>query len=172
MDTDIHDEPRGPFSSEPRWCERSEDWIVSLREPRDWTRGARRIEAENARTPVRQAIDGAQWILALEDDWDEAGAAKYDPAVLRRAEAFLRESADWLDKTQGRVLVAPDIAPGPKGSIDLHWRLPRLELLLNVPANPAAPITFYGDDRHGFVIRGSAMEAGGPLFTWLTTNSQ
>jgi hypothetical protein len=55
----------------------------------------------------------------------------------------------------GRELPAPAILPGPNGSIDLHWKTPRFELLVNVPREEANPATFYGDDYGSLCIRGN-----------------
>jgi hypothetical protein len=32
------------------------------------------------------------------------------------------------------------------GSIDLHWKNDRFELLINVPRDPDSPMAYYGDD--------------------------
>lgn len=150
-------------------CEPLGEWLDSGL-VRDWTSSARRVGQSSPRSPIADAVEGARWILELEDDWDEAGALRYEEAVFERAAKFLRNSAAWLERTYGRTLPPPDIGPGPDGCIDLHWKLPHVELLLKVPP-ASAPITFYGDDRSGFVVRGSTVESGGPLFLWLTSSS-
>jgi hypothetical protein len=71
----------------------------------------------------------------------------------------------------GRELPVPKILPGPNASIDLHWKLPGFELLVNIPSDAAQPATFYGDDYRNSCIRGNlnpAEEVRG-LVVWLLT---
>ena len=156
-----------------RKCEPGGDWVVRSRGegPSSWLEAAiaqrRKAPSQSA---VEQAIASAHWILELEDDWDGQGSSRYAPAVLERASKFLMESADWLMKTQGGLLQAPDIGAGPNGSIDLHWRLPHFELLVNVPSDPSTPVSFYGDEEPGLSIKGTATTEGGPLLLWLAAH--
>jgi hypothetical protein len=67
---------------------------------------------------------------------------------------------------------APKIGKGPVGSIDLHWRTPGRELLVNIPPDVTAPADYYGDDRHGgHVVKGTLDPAEDNLWLlmWLTT---
>jgi hypothetical protein len=41
----------------------------------------------------------------------------------------------------------PVISAGPAGSIDLYWAVETYGLLVNIPAAPDQPSTYYGDDR-------------------------
>jgi hypothetical protein len=59
----------------------------------------------------------------------------------------------------GASFEVPYIQPGPAGSVDLHWKTSERELLINVPADPAESITFYGDDYGEGVLKG-AIEPG------------
>jgi hypothetical protein len=68
---------------------------------------------------------------------------------------------------------APKILPGPHGSIDLHWKMPKRELLINIPANPEEPGSYYGDDREEGTenaIRGKNLDVSANnewIFMWL-----
>jgi len=55
----------------------------------------------------------------------------------------------------GGELPSPKIQPGPEASIDLHWKMERFELLVNIPNDPSKPATFYGDDYGDLCIRGN-----------------
>ena len=70
-------------------------------------------------------------------------------ATLLRAVDLLVQGAIRLFAEDGVGVAVPDISPGPNGSIDLHWRRPGRELLLNVPAAPDEPAHYYGDDGDG-----------------------
>lgn len=48
----------------------------------------------------------------------------------------------------------PKISPGPAGSIDIHWKTPKKDLLVNIPGDRTAPAQFYGDDYGHLSIEG------------------
>ncbi len=94
---------------------------------------------------VDQEIERAsKAILGLEDNWDGEGSSAYSKATLDRAINFLKLHVSALIEESGKITV-PRILPGPDGSIDLHWRTAKLELLVNVPPNDGL-VSFYGDD--------------------------
>jgi hypothetical protein len=94
-------------------------------------------------------IERSRSMLELPDDWDEQGSPGYTEATWRRAVGFLVESASRFWSESGRAVSAPRIRKGPDGSIDLDWRSPGRELLVNIPAAPTEPATYYGDDGAG-----------------------
>ena len=49
----------------------------------------------------------------------------------------------------------PEALPGPHQSVDIFWKFPRYELLVNVPTNATDPLTYYGDDRGDSMVKGS-----------------
>ena len=79
-----------------------------------------------------------------------------------------------LHQSQKKYFDAPEILPGPGGSIDLHWKTDARELLINVPADPQDTISYYGDDRAEDTenaIRGKNIESSKNtewIFLWLT----
>lgn len=73
-------------------------------------------------------------------------------------------------KSRGIRLDAPDLLLGPDGSVDLHWKGAGYEMLVNVPADLSAPITYYGDDTLGNSAKGNiASGKNWGLLLWLTT---
>jgi len=116
------------------------------------------------------AIDASRRILDLADDWDDAGSPAFQEATWQKAADFLRRQAIALWDRRGLILPVPQILPGPASSIDIHWQSSRRELLLNVPSDNAAPITFYGDDyaqdKKKGQIENGALDLD--LFAWLT----
>lgn len=104
---------------------------------------------------LEHAIAASRSILDLSDDWDGEGARPFREATWLRAAAFLRDQAAQA-VTFGIRLPVPFIGAGPgDGSIDLLWRIEGFELLANVPEDPQAPVTFYGDDRGQEIARGA-----------------
>ncbi len=83
-------------------------------------------------------------ILGLEDNWNGEGSSACSKVTLDRAINFLKVHVNALIEESGKIIV-PRILPGPEGSIDLHWRTSKLELLVNVPPDDG-PVSFYGDD--------------------------
>lgn len=98
---------------------------------------------------VANAIESSRAMLELPDDWDGQGSPAYDEATWQRAADFLTTNAHCLLDEYGIAVEALKVRKGPLGSIDLHWRTPAPELLVNVPVAADEPIDFYGDDRHG-----------------------
>jgi hypothetical protein len=91
-------------------------------------------------------IEDSRCILDLNDDWDGEGSEGYKRSTWSRAIRFLCSNAERVWVNTGDVVSTPDITPGPRGSIDVHWRLPDRELLINFPADESKPGRFYGDD--------------------------
>ncbi len=111
------------------------------------------LELKSRREPVMlifnheidQEIERAsEAIMGLEDNWDGEGSSAYSKATLDRAINFLKLHVSALIEESGKIII-PRILPGPDGSIDLHWRTAKLELLVNVPPNDGL-VSFYGDD--------------------------
>jgi len=118
---------------------------------------------------LSREIQAAQKLLTLEDNWDGEGSPGFSKTTLGRAAAFLHRHMLWVWERYGVWLQAPRILPGPDGSIDMHWQTANYELLVNIPADPSAPATFYGDDYGRSSIKGafnpSVFNLG--LVTWL-----
>ena len=100
------------------------------------------------------AIQASRSLLDLPDNWDDEGSPAYAKSTWTRAVDFLLHNAERLWQDQGVVVSAPQILPGPDGSIDLHWRIKNHELLLNIPADPNLLADYYGDTEDGNAIKG------------------
>jgi len=120
---------------------------------------------------IREAIESSRFIYSLEAGLDGEGTEAYEKATWERATEFLSNLARWIFEKHDIIIDAPDIGPGPDGSIDLHWKTERYELLVNVPKDPASEASFYGDDYGKSTIKGtfklSAFNTG--LMMWLTS---
>lgn len=120
---------------------------------------------------ITAAIEASRSILALEDDWDGNGSERYDESTWKLATGFLAAQAAyvWSAKVKLRT---PDIAPGPKGSIDLVWQEEDFRLLINVP--PAATALGYWGQNKALTVKGTITDLGADhkeLFLWLTKRS-
>ena len=104
---------------------------------------------------IARAIESSRSLLDLPDNWDDADSPPVDRSTWERAVAFLERNAKWVYERFGIPMDAPDITPGPSGSIDLHWDYPHYEMLINIPADGTQMAGFYGDDRGSNYITGT-----------------
>lgn len=102
---------------------------------------------------LKTAIERAQSILALEDDWDDEGGTKYDEKTWISAMIFLANYAVTLFQDFNIKIAAPKIFPGPKGSIEILWEEPSYRLLINIAENGEDAL-FYADTNHSQVSEG------------------
>jgi hypothetical protein len=90
--------------------------------------------------PVAKAIEEAQPIT----DWDDNGALPIGHETWRKAIGLLMEYAGYIAEHYSLSLTAPQIDAVPDGSIDLFWKEPKAQLLINVKPE-AGVATYYGD---------------------------
>jgi hypothetical protein len=98
---------------------------------------------------LEAGIDSSRSLLDLDDDWDDAGSPGYEEATWQRAVTLLVSGVTRLWEDYGVRTDRADVLPGPRGSIDLDWRVRDHELLVNVPADQAQAVAYYGDDGTG-----------------------
>ena len=93
----------------------------------------------NDASKLESAIEASRWILALEEDWDDAGAMPYEESTWNIAVQFVRDvhaGSSWVLQMTDRMEISPPrILPGPEGSIDLIWDTPERSVLANVPTD-------------------------------------
>lgn len=114
------------------------------------------LPARNLNKKLLEAeIKRAKLLLELRDDWDGEGSPGYLEATIDRAIAFLNTHTERLSDMYGIQPPIPSIGPGPEGSIDIHWKQPTWELLVNIPADADKMAAFYGDNYGTQKIKGS-----------------
>lgn len=94
-------------------------------------------------------------MLELEENWDDEGSLPIAEATWVVAASFLRCQASVYWKHHLAVIPVPHITPGSDGSIDIHWKTDRFELLVNIGNGPEFPVGFYGDDYWRSKIKGN-----------------
>ncbi len=126
-------------------------------------------QAADPLSTINAAIDESRKLMDLPDNWDDEGSPPYSERTWRRATEFLRNHALWLWERHETVLEVPQILPGPNGGIDLYWKNENAELLLNIPADPAQPLTCYGDSKSGFKVSGPLSDSDYQrgLWSWI-----
>lgn len=116
------------------------------------------------------SIGSSRSLLDLPDDWDDAGAPGYLEATWQRAVTFLVSGVSRLWQEHRVRTERADVLPGPRGSIDLDWRTPGHELLINVPVDTSQPFAYYGDDGAGERKIKGTLDPSAPnrwLLAWL-----
>ena len=112
---------------------------------------------------IRQTVDETKkHLLALKEDWDGEGAPAYQEETIEAAADFLYElveKSEALEATQVRIL------PASEGSIDMHWKSARFELLVNF--HPDGLVSYYGDDYCENSIQGKTRPSPGFIACWM-----
>jgi hypothetical protein len=101
-----------------------------------------------------KTFNKSQYILQLEDDWDDAGSDKYDESTWINAITFLTRCAKNLYDDFNVIINAPKIYHGPKGSIDILWEPSAYRLVINIPKDGDKAM-FYADNYKDQITEGS-----------------
>lgn len=112
------------------------------------------IELTNEFDKIAQAIIKSKEILKLKNNWDEEGSVGYKKETLVQAIKFLMLYAECIKNERDIIIDAPKFLPSANGSIDLLWRNPNYDLIINIPSYPNKIAKFYGDDRKHTQING------------------
>lgn len=104
--------------------------------------------------PLQELIANSEELLKFRDDSD-AGFVPYSKETLDRAIEFLSIYVKSAAGALGANIPIPRLLPGPSGSIDVHWKNEKKELIVNIPADKNAYASFYGDDYGKLYIKGS-----------------
>jgi hypothetical protein len=134
-----------------------------------------RIPSVNTTSPrdergLDQALRKAHDLTKLADNWDDEGSPGYSPETWRRVKSFLLRQSSLATKVFRTDLPIPQINPADQGSIDVFWRLPKRQLLLNFPRETGSPITYHGRDETGrntITGRTEENDARQDLVAWL-----
>jgi hypothetical protein len=101
-----------------------------------------------------ETIDKSQYILQLEDDWDDAGAEKYEETTWKNAMFFLIRYAKVLYDNFNIIINSPKIYHGPNGSIDILWEPSAYRLVINIPKKGDKAM-FYADNYKDQITEGT-----------------
>ena len=120
---------------------------------------------------VESAIRESKRILQIEVAPDDGIDAPYKEVTWNRATRLLRQLGKLFWTETSSFIPVPSIGPADSGSIDLFWELGDLTLLINVPADDATAVTFYGRRFKGSKLSGLLSQADTEprhLTAWLT----
>jgi len=144
-------------SEKPRFCGKCKSSLwdrprAHLRSP--GSAGSASRAKDVSYQELKAEIEKTKRILELQDDWDGEGSPGYAVETFNRAIAFLNTYAQRLWESDGIPLPVPRIGPGPEASIDLYWKRPRWELLVNISADPSEAASYSAEDDGGHRSRG------------------
>jgi hypothetical protein len=80
----------------------------------------------------------------LLDDWDDGGGKAISRALETRVRIFLRMLEDSARK-RSATITTPEVTPGPGESVDIHFKTPVREMLINVK-DGVELASFYGEN--------------------------
>jgi hypothetical protein len=173
--------PGLPYSNSNLWLEVSDskDWRdknnsdkLYLKPNISASKVKREKEADSARvsSDLRNTIAESSRLLELTDDWDGEGSLGYSEKTRNKAIKFLEENAINFHQNTGTWITAPDICPGPNGSIDLLWKLEDRRLLINIPVGENNLAGYYGDNSQNGTVRKGKLnltEKNEEILIWL-----
>ena len=96
--------------------------------------------------PILEVIQRSETIVNRPQDPSDELGLTCSHETWQRAIWILTAHALSVWQNARVVIRPPVISAGPDGSIDLYWTAAPYGLLLNVPAEPNLPATYYGDD--------------------------
>lgn len=145
--------------------------LSRLQTPRQTTSTHRATSISNRiSSRIAEVIESSRKILDLKDDWDEEGSPGYKEPTWYRAIQFIRNVALSFRQSAGFWVEPPRILPGPKGSIDIHWKTSKRELLINIPESDEEPADYYGCGSFQDAVKGK-LDTSLPnewILLWLT----
>ena len=98
------------------------------------------------RRPLRQvveAIQASREVLRLGEGWNGENAAAISEDTWGRAIEFLFRNAQLLWSEHGVPIEAPRLVPVPDGTLDIHWKVAKRELLVNIPSRAGERAKYY-----------------------------
>lgn len=127
--------------------------LAKGRRPSRRTRLARRTAEQSVLpfmpselSPVADAVEDSRGIFNRQPDPSDDLALACSQETWRRATKILIDHALSIWEKLTVAIRPPVISAGPEGSVDLYWSSDPYGLLLNVPADPKQPATYFGDD--------------------------
>jgi hypothetical protein len=94
--------------------------------------------------PLLYAITLGQELTKLDPTHEDEVTERYDQRTVDYAASVAISLWSGYRGLFGVDMPIPRFRPGPHGSIDLRWRTPRFQLLVNVPKEAGADVTAFG----------------------------
>lgn len=112
------------------------------------------LEIPNEIQYLNEALKKSEYILELEQDWDDLDSPKYDIETWKKSIIFLVDYSKILLKDFNKKIAVPKIYHGPKGTIDILWEENEYKLLINIVNNGENAIFYGSNNDHSNNIKG------------------
>ena len=94
---------------------------------------------------IIESIKKSEYILDLEDDFDDNGSQKYAKSTWLSSIEFLINYSNSLYDTFNVIIEKPKIYNGPNSSIDILWENEKYTFLININKN-GLDASFYAEN--------------------------
>lgn len=112
------------------------------------------LEIDNELAYLQESFKKSEYIINLEDDWDDEGSPKYNIQTWFSALKFVNEYANILLLNFNKKIVPPKIYHGPGGSIDILFETKNYTLLINI-LSEGLSAAYFGKDNNNNTIKGT-----------------
>lgn len=102
---------------------------------------------------LKKAFQNSEYILSLDDDWDDMNSPKYELETWINTIKFVHNYATKTYDSLHKKIEVPKIYHGPNKSIDVLFENDNYSLLINIPFNSNTAI-YYGRDTDGNNVKG------------------
>lgn len=99
-------------------------------------------------------IKASEYILTLEENWDDEGAPSYNKFVWQKAVDFLLEYSELVLKEYNKKIISPKIYHGPNGTIDILFENSNYTLLINI-LEDGLHAEYFGQDKRKNTAKGT-----------------
>lgn len=96
----------------------------------------------------------SEYIILLEDDWDDNDSIKYNIETWKKSLIFINEYSTMLLNDFNKKIEAPKIYHGPRGSIDVLIENNNYSLLINILDGTTNKAVYFGKDKDGNTSKG------------------
>ena len=127
---------------------------------------------------IRETIEGSRKLLAMAPDASDDLSLQCSQQAWQRAVKILSDHALEVFRKIKVAIRPPLISAGPDGSVDLYWTATPYGLLVNVPADPGEPVSYFGDNAispdsyrtKGVIESGRPIDVG--ILMWLAHTAE
>jgi len=120
---------------------------------------------------VAERLERSRAMLGLDFDWDGEGSPGYKEPTWQLAAELVVKTATGYYQSKQKPAPAAVITKGDEGSIDVQWRTPTRNILINVPADLSDDVHYFAHDAgapgHSFGAKLNPRVSNEWLLTWL-----
>lgn len=112
------------------------------------------LEINTELSYLEKSFIDSEYIIQLEDNWDDEGASKYDLQTWYKSLNFVNNYANTLFLDFNKKIIPPKIYHGPSGSIDILFETENYTLLINI-LKKGIYAEYFGKDKLNNTTKGT-----------------